>query len=660
MLRKLMVIALSGAIGLLSMIPALAQETEVIHAQVYQLKEYEQLTGRKLEFHEAPMLRTKVAVGELPPVEERLPEEPLVVKPVEEIGQYGGTMRRLSNEGNYNNYSMDGPYEFLVQYSPDMKKVYPNVLKDWKVDEDNKKFTLYLRKGMKWSDGHPFTADDIMFWYHDVALNKDLSPSIPSRLLLDGKPGVYKKIDDYKVEISFEKPYGAFIELLSHWRPNCYAPKHFLKQFHPAYTPIKEIEKIMKDEGFDTWVGLFQAKMGGHFDFWAIVERPVLNAWVAQNSVMEPLQTLVRNPYYWKVDTEGNQLPYIDKVERYLVNDYEGQVLKTIAGEIDLQCSIMWGAVKNHPVVMEYREDGDYRLLKCWWLPGNFGCLKFNYHSKDPILKKLFNDKRFRIALSVARNRDEINELVFGGLATPSHPTCGYGPPFYGERLFKNYLQYDPDLANQLLDEIGLTERDKEGYRLRPDGERLRLINWVVTLWSDDLEIAELDKNYWKAIGIQVVVKLLPYETWVARLVAGDYCIITYPGHKSGRPENPLFRASVVPTVSPVSASAFTIAPQWGVWLQSNGEKGEEPPDALKQICEIRERAIAESNEEKRIALTLEIFKIHEENLWTVGGLDPPTETSYYVTQNRLRNVPSYGCFQLMYSIPAQFFIKQD
>ena len=634
------------------------EAAEVGKAEVYQLKDYERIIGRKLTFGEAPELTAEVTAGRLPPLDQRLPEEPLVVKPAEEIGQYGGTLRRLSNEGNYNNYSMDGPYEFLISYTPDMGSLYPNILEGWQASADGKRFTLDLREGLKWSDGHPFTADDIMFWYQGVALYTDLTPQPPGRLVgPDGNPGSFRKVDDYALEVTYEVPYGVFPENLVHWRPNIYLPKHFLEQFHPEYSSMSEIEKTMKEDGFDTWANLFQAKMGNHFTFWAIPDRPVLNAWIAQNGPDEPLQILTRNPYYWKVDTEGNQLPYIDKVERYMVNDYEGQVVKTIAGEIDLQSSMMWGSVKNHPIVVENMEQGNYRLQKHWWIPDNRGTIRFNFSHEDPVLKSLMNDIRFRIALSVARNRDEINQLLFEGLAIPSHPTTAYGPPLYGENLFKNHLQYDPAYANSLMDELGYTARDSEGYRLRPDGERLRLVNQVVTLWADDLEIAELDRKYWEEIGIETVVRPLPHQSWMARIVAGEYDIITYPAHKSGRPDAPLFDEAVIPGVG--GMHAFTIAPQWGGWIASNGERGEQPPDDILRIEGLRNEALGDPNEENRVALTLEILKIHEDNLWIVGGLDPPTVADYFVTTNRLRNVPSYNNFNIMYEIPAQFSIKE-
>ncbi len=631
-MRKLVTVLLGGAICLLGMTSALAK-----HAQVYDLKEYEQLIGKKLEFQEAPILRTMVAAGELPPLEERLPEEPLVVEPAEEIGQYGGVFVKINEGTASSGWAMDAGVMFLAAYSPGMSTIFPNVLKGWKVSEDAKKFTLYLRKGMRWSDGHLFTTDDLMFYFEDIALNKDLSPTPPSRLVAGGKPGVARKIDDYTIELSFHVPYGGFIESLCRYRPNPYAPKHYLEQFHPKYTPMDEIKETMKKEGFDSWVGLFQSKCGGTWDFFENPERPVICPWVAQNPASDPIQTMTRNPYFWKVDTEGNQLPYIDKVERILMKDKQAVLLKVLAGELDCQDAIWLGGVEIKSIVMEYQESGNYRLIPQEMYPDNEGGLLLNYTHEDPTLKKLFRDKRFRIALSVAIDREKINKLLFKGLAEPSHPTVASGPPYYGERLFKKYIQYDPKLADQLLDETGLTKRDKEGYRLRPDGKRLRMTCLVATHLAIWMEIAELYKEDWKARGIEVVNKPIDFGLVDPLLQEGDYDIMMVMLALGGRPDNPLLRDCLFL----LRGAESVLCSKWGLWFATEGKEGEEPPEDLKRVMELRQEAILEADEEKAVALTIEAFKIAEENLWLIGGVNPPVEERYAIVNNRLRNLPS-------------------
>ena len=655
MFRKLMLVLLAGTICLLAVTSVLAQKIEI-----YNASDYEQLTGKKLEYQEAPMLRTMVAAGELPPVEQRLPEEPLVIKPAEEIGQYGGKLRLIMP--GYETYRMDFGFEFLAVFLPDFTGKYPNVLKGWKGSEDATKFTFYLRKGMKWSDGHPFTADDFMFWYEDVALNKELSPSVPSRFTIGGKPGVMRKIGDYTVECSFPETYGLFIENLCRFRASPFRPKHYLKQFHPDYTPMSEIEKVMKKEGFESWVALFNAK-DGDWDPWKNPERPTLSQFIPQNLYSDPMQIFIRNPYYWKVDTEGNQLPYVDRLEYTLIKDAEAQLLKVMAGDVDLQDVIYFaGGSSSYTVLMQNREKGNYRLLPLT-PPTAYGALSgvidFNMSHKDPVLKKLFNDKRFRIALSVALNREEVNGLIHKGLGRPSHMNVPDGPPYYGEKLFQEYLQYDPELANQLLDEVGLSKRDKEGYRLRPDGKRLRLVCKIATVKPEAMEVAELYKDYWKKVGVEVLNKpLVPAMSAVTK-ESGEYDIISSGGGRGAYgPQNPLTVRATMPM-----DEGFNAAPQWGIWVATNGEKGEEPPEAIKQIVKLRSEALSSPDEKKRIALTIEILKIFSDNFWTIGGVQGPPGTTFWAVHNRVGNATREPGIlmsgELLHGPSAQLFIKE-
>ncbi len=650
-MRKLILTLLVAAICLVGVTSALAQ-----YAVPYNLDEYEQMSGKTLTFSEAPMLRTMVAAGELPPLAERLPQDPLVVKPVEEIGQYGGTLRILNKGlGTSGMYTDFGGFQWLVGYTPDMSSLYPNVLKGWETSADARTYTLFLRKGMRWSDGVPFTVDDLLFYWEDVAQNKELSPNPPSNMMKAREPGVMKKIDDYTVEVSFKEPYGLFAETFARWRPSPYLPKHYMKQFHPEYTSEDALNKRLKDEGLDTWPALFEAKTGGYHG-WRVPERPVIRPWVAQNPDSEPIQIFTRNPYYWMVDSQGNQLPYIDRIERLAVPDVEAQLLKILAGDVDFSDMSMYG-IESKSLVIDEQEEGDYRILPYRNIPSTVGAIQFNMTHKDPILRKLFNDKNFRIALSVAIDKEEINQLVYSGLAEVSNPTLGYGPPFYGEKLFRDYLQYDPDLANQLLDELGLDSRDGEGYRLRSDGERLRF-QCIINVWPETVpDILDLYRMYWKEVGIEVVIKPVAGASWTPVKLSGDWDISSATASPGGRPANPLTYVDFAPT-SPAWGLA---SPDWVLWLITDGEEGVEPPEDLKRIEELRQQALADPDEEKRIALTLEMAKIFEENFWVFGGVNRPVASNYRIVNNALRNIPydPPDCGELIYEIPAQLFFRK-
>lgn len=624
------------------------------------LREYEKISGKKItKFNEAPVLKARVSSGELPPVEERITSEPLVLKPVEEIGQYGGVLRDVGL-GARDSYS---PWytlrETLICWSRDFTHFVPDVAKAWKVSEDAKTFTFYLRKGMKWSDGAPFTAGDFIFWYEDIILNDETTPVKPGWLSAGGKLGKLEKVNDYTIRFSFTTPYGTFLDL-QHRLGVPAAPKHYLKQFHPKYTPMEQIRKEMKKEGFDRWADLFNYKTTGYLHIsqtnYSTPGTPQITAWVAQNTVDKPVFVMTRNPYYWKIDTEGNQLPYIDRIERVLVPSLDGLVLKVMAGEFTHHFYRIGDSRKFFPILVENQKKGDYRLIRIKARGGtNYGTIFLNFHHKDPVLKKLFLDKRFRIALSVAINREEINDLLFDGEALVSQFSCGSGGglPFWDGKLGKVHTEYDPEQANKLLDEIGLTKRDRQGYRLRPDGKRLRLINFAFTPWpTENVEMQELVREYWEKIGIQVVVKPVSRDLWVTRVKAAEHDIASYAACFGIQDQPPTERSDFFPYDN---TSYF--APLWGLWHNSGGKQGEEPPQEVKELMKIYEEIKAEPSLEKRNALARKAFAIHAENLWMIGILTPSLKYLYRLAKNDLRNESSE--WNQHFYISAQFFIKQ-
>jgi len=593
MIRKIGVILLSVAICLIGANSLLANQS-VIYSTI---EEYEKLTGKKIErFNEAPMLKKKVAAGELPPVEKRLPEEPLVVQPADKIGRYGGTLRNATCDWNWLG---DMRWDHPLVYSSDMKEIKPNIFKSWEVSKDARTFIFHLRKGMKWSDGHPFTADDFMFWYEDVALNKELSPGGVAELKVGGEMGKMEKIDDYTIKMSFVKPYGVLLEKLCRWRPRPYLPKHYLKQFHPRYTQKDKLDEIVKKEGFESWVDLFGAKEDPDAD--ACPGTPTISAWIPLNKFGEPVQRYVRNPYYWKIDTAGNQLPYIDRLEEYLVADKEAVLLKALAGEVDFQDPYQLGYATNYPVLKKNEKRGNYRLVPQTGWCDTLGVVVFNYSHKDPVLRKIFRDKRFRIALSVAINRDEINKVVFKGMyKTTSVPAPPDGPPYHGELpQFHIYSQYDPQLANHLLDVMGLKWDKDHKIRLRPDGKPLQLVAVVQTGWVQQVPIAEMYKKYWKNIGIEITIKPVSEQFYSQRRAGGMYDIGIQPVNWGGRrPIIAAMRGEPVPI-----GTNWCVNPPWGLWFITQGKKGEEPPEDVKRLYEIHQEFMAEPDPEKRTVL---------------------------------------------------------
>jgi peptide/nickel transport system substrate-binding protein len=388
---------------------------------------------------------------------------------------------------------------------------YPSHCGRWESSEDFSTWTLKLRKGAKWSDGEPFTADDIIFWYEDVFLNDELTPSKHAWMLNDdGSIATIEKVDDYTVRYTFDHPNTAFLMELANKDGGdrllaAFQPAHYLKQFHPNYTPMEEIDALVKEAGFQTWVELFNTKALPPDN----AERPSMAAWIPDNStIADEIFLLKRNPYYIAVDPEGNQLPYIDEIRFVYFVDKPALNLAAIAGELDLQERHI--DMTNYPVLVENQEKGGYTVSTWPTFGGSDATIVFNQtYQTEPIIAELMREKDFRVALSYAINRDEIKEGPFLGLGDPRQPVPAPWHPYYpGDEWAYKYTEYDPDQANELLDGLGLTERDADGYRLSADGEPFSIEISVVPAFGPWPDVAELVARDWEAVGVKTIVQI--------------------------------------------------------------------------------------------------------------------------------------------------------
>ncbi len=626
MIRKLMVVLLSGAICLLVAAPLVAQTNWGWST----LQEYEEATGNKIEkFNEAPVLRLKVALGELPPIEERLPEEPLVDKPFEEVGIYGGTLRLGMVAAAVWFPAALHTIEYMLNLDRKAEKVVPNIAKGWKFSDEGKTFTLYLRKGMKWSDGAPFTADDILFYWEGVVLNNEITPVKPAHWKPGGELAIAEKVDDYTVSFHFSKPYWSIIYSLSGVffrgaQNYIFLPKHALKKYHIDYNP--KADELAKEEDYDHWWQLFNAKRRFDIALMANPDIPSVAPWVTKQILPEGV-IYERNPYYFKIDTAGNQLPYIDTVKAIPFGDTETLVLKMATGEYDYQD---WSTgVKDYPVLIEGAKKGGYKvwLAKNLW-GSNIATLMNQNYSEDPVIGDILRDVRFRRALSLAINREEINELVALGKGVPRqatvHPSCS----FYEEKWARTYAEYDPERANSILDEMGLDKRDKEGFRLRADGKSLHFVMMVSLDIPAIAGSVELIKEYWEEVGIDVSIKPAGRAYLNTCYTAGTYMMSLWV--MDGTAEIS-FAAGITPWFK-----GFWWAPQWVTWWNTKGESGKEPPEDVKKMWSLCDE-IPYLPKEERNKVLKEVCDIWAENLWRIGiiGMVPKPA----VTNIKLGNV---------------------
>ncbi|MCC6453854.1 MAG: ABC transporter substrate-binding protein [Caldilineaceae bacterium] len=570
---------------------------------------------------EAPMLAAMVAAGELPPLEERLPAEPLVVEPIESVGQYGGTWRRaFKGIADFHAYGR-------INYDPILRwprnpsdPVQPGLAKEWSFNEDGTELTLVLREGLKWSDGAPFTTDDIVFWWEDIELDTNITPTPHAEWVVNGEPMTLEVIDDVTIKLKFAGPNGLAetVGLAFHgnqWplafeRFGFFAPRHYLEQFHPKYN----------DEYTD--YAMFE-DMANDFN----TERPVMMPWVITE--FEPGGTemlATRNPYYWKVDIEGRQLPYIDQVHFELVADNEAINLMALAGDIDMQSRGM--DFSKITVFQENAEAGDYRVGL--WSSASASNLSFmpNQSYSDPVYRELFQNVDFRVALSHAIDRDLINEIAYLGQGTPRTTTVVDASPYFQEDIVNLYGEFDPDQSKALLDEIGLPV-GADGFRTFEDGTVIDLVIETQDTGAA-LDVIELVAENWNDIGLKTSIRSMTRDIYWPRAIANEVMIATW-GTDRG----------LVPMVDPVYQFPFDerswMAPSFGIWYKSGGTDGEEPPAYFKEVMDLYDQYRTTVDSAQQVEIGKQIVRLATEQLFVIPtvGMSP----ALVIAKNNFHNV---------------------
>jgi peptide/nickel transport system substrate-binding protein len=606
-------------------------------------------------FQEAPMLAKMVAAGELPSLDKRLPPKPVVVKPFDRIGEYGGTWRRAYTGLSDLVGARRLLYDPLVRWSPNFK-ILPNLAESWDIDKTGRIFTFHLVKGVRWSDGQPFTTDDVMFYFDDILLNKELTPSLPRWIAPSGIAPKFTKIDDYTFRLEFAKPYSIFLEQLA--CPQGMAlvtnPKHYLKKFHKKYAKPEELAKLMKEKHVTTWVRLFLNASDLQHSLFTNPKLPSLCAWVTKVPAPARRFVMERNPYYWKVDPAGNQLPYIDTIVNDLQAEAQTVLLRAVAGEIDMQGRLL-GGMQNAVLLLAYLSNGKYRLVPKSSTASVGVLLAPNINHKDPVMRAILSDARFRKALSYAINRDEINKIVYRGRGEPRQAAPLKDSEFYSSSYAQAYTRFDPGKARRLLDEMGL-KTGPGGKRMRPDGKQLRLSLDVMLTIQSTVDTAEIIASNFKHIGIDTDVKSELMGLFRERTQSASQDIALWSGDGG-------MECLLDPRwYFPYSTESLN-APLYGLWFQSNGLSGEKPPTEIRKLMDIYEQILTTISPEKRKELFKKILDADEKNLWVIGVAHEPDD--YYVVSPNMFNIPKRDFQSWMYPNPGpihpeQFFFRTN
>ncbi|MGQ9631816.1 MAG: ABC transporter substrate-binding protein [bacterium] len=584
------------------------------------------------KYNEPPMLLERVRQGKLPPVEQRLPKEPFVIGQgvlVDkgdlnfEIGQYGGILRMAQPDPAWNPDIFLASREALLE-TPGVNgtNVIPSIVRDYKVSADEKVFTFYMREGLKWSDGTPVTSEDVLFTYEDVLLNKDLTPVFPQWMKAankpDGEPMKLEVLDKYTFRVSFTQPYGGLPAWLSiiGWKgyTDWLKPKHYLKQFHVKYTPLEKLEPEIQKAGLakGEWWSLFNQK---DVTVWELTRPeaigfPVLYPWIMVEAGPQII-IYERNPYYFKVDPAGNQLPYIDGIRSEVVQDVEMVNMKVLAGEIDYLRED--ASIHNLTLYKENEKKGGYRTV-LYPTPGNPVNVRFNLTYPDPVWRQVVRDVRFRRALTHAINRKEIIDAIFFGFAEP-------------EDMMPN--EYDPARANQLLDEMGMSKHDADGYRLGPDGKTFVIPFEVAKLGPWIVPVTEMVVEHFKAVGVKTTMKVIDAGLWSTRAGANEIQATMVWDHRRvwwgwG---GPFGNGDIHRFVWPL----------WWSWHTSGGKMGEEPPAEVKKFFGLLDQSVTASPE-KAPSIVDEYRRLYGENIWFIELVKNDLHTT--IVSQKLGNVP--------------------
>jgi peptide/nickel transport system substrate-binding protein len=588
-------------------------------------------------YKEAASVSELVRAGKLPAIEARLPENPLVVPVVERVGDYGGTWRRaFLGPADANNY-IRVVYDALFRFSPDGAKIEPKIAAGAEASADFKIWTINLRKGSRWSDGAPFGADDILFWYNDVLLNKELTPTLPGWIRNpDGSAAKVEKVSDTEVRFTYSAPATLFLTAVANQDGAdrtfaMFLPAHYLKKFHPSHAAKADIDKAAAAAGFKTWTELFANRNAPPEN----PERPTMAAWAPISRASDPVFTLRRNPYYVGVDTAGNQLPYIDEVRFTFFADVQALNLAAIAGNFDMQARHI--NMTNYPVLKEQEKKGKYRVITWPTFGGADAVIAINQtYTADPVMGKVMATKDFRVALSLAINRDQIKESVFLGLGEARQGVpAPWHPYFPGAEWAQKYTEFKRDEANKLLDGIGLTKKDAQGIRLLSNGKPATIEISVVPAFGAWPDVALLVGKDWEAVGIKTIVqireralhfKMGENNELMSEIWNEDTSAFPYTGNAK---------------VDPRNAPILTMGPLWRRWYATNGKDGMEPPPEMKRIVEIIDKARTVGPEEQ-VKLSQELYRNWAENVYEIGtiGLTPMVQ-GVVVVGTKFRNVPT-------------------
>lgn len=586
---------------------------------------------------ETPSLEALVSAGKLPKIAERLPANPFIVDPRKhggELGRHGGTLKTLM--GRQKDIRMITVYGYgrLVGYNRKLEFT-PDLLESLDIFE-NRIFTLRIRKGHRWSDGHLFTAEDFRYYWEDIANNEKLSPFGPSQTLrVDGEVPRFEILDPLTVRYSWSNPNPDFLARLAGARPlYIYRPAHYLKKFHVRYVKPEKLSRQTKKSRAQNWAVLHTRK--DHQYRFDNPKLPTLQPW--RNTTKRPARRFVfeRNPYFHRIDVAGRQLPYLDQL---VVNIASGKLVPTKAGvgESDLQGRHI--RFDNYTFLKEGEQRHGYKVRLWRTARGSKFTLYPNLNAEDPTWRALLRDVRFRRALSLGIDRHEINQVVFFGLAREGANTVLKESPLFKPEYFNAWAKLDLKAANKLLDEIGLTKRNDRGLRLLPDGRAADIIIDTAGESTLETDVLELVHDSWLKLGIKLHARPSQREVFRNRIFAGLAIMSVWSGLENGIPSADMSPKELAPT-----SQQQLHWPKWGQYYESSHKVGvESDVPIIIELSALNEAWRRAKTHKKRSEIWHKMLRIHADQTFNIGVISGVLQP--IVTKANLRNIPVEGIY---------------
>jgi len=587
----------------------------------------------KAQLQETPTLQDDVTSGKLPKIEERVPIEPSVAD-LQTIGTPGGELRMLMSGPKDTRMMVVYGYARLMGYTPALV-LAPDILKSIDVEE-GRIFTLHLRRGHKWSDGQPFTSEDFRYWFEDVAQNRHLSPSgLPISMLPQGEGPQFEILGETSVRYSWRHPNPLFLPDLAGPSPLfIYRPAHYLKQFHQKYAESEKLDALVKDANQRNWAALHNRLDTMYRD--DNPELPSLEPWILKTKPPSDRFIFERNPYYYRVDQTGQQLPYIDRV---ILSIADSKIIpaKTGAGESDLQARYL--RFDNYTFLKASEQRNDFKVRLWRTGPGSQLALYPNLNVNDEVWRGLMHDLRFRRALSLAIDRHEINQVIYFGLAIEGQNTVLPQSPLFERGYRSAWAQFDLGEANNLLDQIGLTKRASDGTRELPDGRSIEIIVEDSGESTEQSDVLELIRDSWRRVGIKLFAKPSQLTLFRRRVFSGETLMSIDKGIENG-----LATAAMAPSEFAPTSQQQLQWPKWGQYYETKGMAGEAPDlSSANRLKELYEEWLAATSEEEQGRIWHDMLQIWAKEVFSIGtvaGVLQPV-----VVNAKLRNVPEEGIY---------------